>query len=145
MRTRLSRSSNLNSLDSPKAVILAIDDDPATVADIVRILGAGGYTCHCCRDLASAAEQFAAVSPDLVIADLSLAGPNGRLLKESIRREVGYLDVPLMFLSNAQGPDIIHRHGECGGVYYVRRPLNVLVLLELVDKALSKPQLTGVS
>jgi DNA-binding response OmpR family regulator len=144
MHVRLSPSSKLNQCDSPKAVILAIDDDPATVADIVRILGAGGYTCHCCRDLAGAAEQFGAVSPDLVIADLAIAGPNGCLLKESIRREKGYLDVPLMFLSNAQGPDIIHRHGECGGVYYVRKPLNVLVLLELVDKALWKPQLSGV-
>jgi CheY-like chemotaxis protein len=130
--------------DNAKAVILAIDDDPATVADIVRILGAGGYTCHCCRDLDSAAGQYGVVSPDLVIADLAIAGPNGCLLKESIRRENGYLDVPLMFLSNAQGPDIIHRQGDHGGVYYVRKPLNVLVLLELVDKALWKPQLTGV-
>ena len=144
MHIRLSPSSKLNQSDSPKAVILAIDDDPATVADIVRILGAGGYTCHCCRDLETAAEQFGQVSPDLIIADLAIAGPNGCLLKESIRRERGYLDVPLMFLSNAQGPDIIHRHSENGGVYYVRKPLNVLVLLELVDKALWKPQLTGV-
>jgi DNA-binding response OmpR family regulator len=142
MHIRLDPSSKLNHGDSPKAVILAIDDDPATVADIVRILGAGGYTCHCCRDLDSAASQFECVSPDLVIADLALAGPNGYLLKESIRRERGYLDVPLMFLSNAQGPDIIHRQGDCGGVYYVRKPLNVLVLLELVDKALWKPELT---
>ncbi|MEX2137621.1 MAG: response regulator [Pirellulales bacterium] len=144
MHIRLDPSSKVENSDTPKAVILAIDDDPATVADIVRILGAGGYTCHCCRDLDGAAEQFGVVSPDLVIADLSIAGPNGCQLKEAIRREAGYLDVPLMYLSNAQGPDIIHRHGECGGVYYVRKPLNVLVLLELVDKALWKPQLSAV-
>jgi hypothetical protein len=29
-------------------------------------------------------------------------------------------------------------------VYYVRKPLNVVVLLELVDKALWKPQICAV-
>jgi CheY-like chemotaxis protein len=126
----------MESFDGQKTVILAIDDDPIVVSDIVRILGTGGYTCHCCRDLAGAVEQFHAVGPDLVIADLAIAGPNGRRLTEAIRREVGYLDVPMMFLSAAQSPDIIHRHGEVGGTYYLRKPFDVVVLLELVDKAL---------
>jgi DNA-binding response OmpR family regulator len=139
MHIRPPHSGN-NQSDSAKAVILAIEDDPATIADMVRILGAGGYTCQCCRDVQSAAAQFAAGSPDLIIADLALVGPNGYLLKESLRREHGFTDVPLMYLTNAQGPDIVHRHGESGGVYYVRKPLNVVVLLELVDKALWKPQ-----
>ncbi len=142
MHIRLPHSGEPNRSDSTKAVILAIEDDPATIADIVRILGAGGYTCHCCRDVSGAAREFAAVSPDLIIADLAIVGPGGYLLKESIRREHGFLDTPLMYLTNAQGPDIVHRHGEKGGVYYVRKPLNVVVLLELVDKALRKPQLS---
>jgi len=122
--------------ESQKAVVLAIDDDPEIIADIVRILSTGGYTCHCSRDLAGAVEHYQTVAPDLVIADLAIAGPGGRRLVDAIRREVGYLDVPMMFLSTAQSPDIIHRHGEVGGTYYLRKPFDVLVLLELVDKAL---------
>ena len=135
---------NVNTLETQKAVVLAIDDDPAIIADVVRILNTGGYACHCCRDLAGAVEQFQSVNPDLVIADLGIAGPNGRRLIEAIRQEVGYVEVPLMFLSNAQGPDIIHRHSEAGGVYYLRKPFDVLVLLELVDKALWPARLATV-
>jgi CheY-like chemotaxis protein len=133
-----------SSSDAPKAVVLAIDDDPATIADLVRILGAGGYSCHCCRDMASAAEQFAAVRPNLIIADLGLAGPNGRLLSEALHGASGFDEAPRMFLAQSHGADVVHRPGPRGGVYYVRKPLNVVVLLELVDKALWKPQICAV-
>src|SRR5687768_5577683 len=105
MRMHLAESRRkMDSFDGQKAVILAIDDDPAIVSDIVRILGTGGYTCYCCRDLAAAVEQFQAVGPELVIADLAIAGPNGRHLTAALRREIGYLDVPMMFLSATQSP-----------------------------------------
>jgi CheY-like chemotaxis protein len=122
--------------DGHKGSVLAIDDDPAVVADLARILAVGGYLCHCCRDLEGAVERFRVCAPDLVIADLGLVGPNGYRLVEAISREIGYLEVPMMFLSNAQGPDVIHRHGSSGGAYFLRKPLDVVVLLELVDKAL---------
>lgn len=122
--------------ESFKGSVLAIDDDPAVVADLARILSVGGYQCHCCRDLEGALDRFRACTPDLVIADLGLVGPNGYRLVEAIWREIGYVDVPMMFLSEAQGPDIIHRHSDAGGAYFLRKPLDVVVLLELVDKAL---------
>ena len=134
---------NVNAIENQKAVVLAIDDDPAIIADVARILNTGGYGCYCCRDLASAVEQYQAVTPDLVIADLAIVGAGGRRLVEAICREIGYVEVPLMFLSNTQGPDIIHRHGDAGGVYYLRKPFDVLVLLELVDKSLWSSRLAA--
>jgi DNA-binding response OmpR family regulator len=122
-----------------KAFVLVIDDDAANAADMTRILGMGGYECHCCRDLDSAFSQFRATPPDLVIADLSIVGPKGWRLTELLRREIGYVEVPLMFLSRRQVPDIIHRQGEYGGAYYLRKPFDLVVLLELVDKALWSP------
>jgi PleD family two-component response regulator len=126
-----------------KGGILVIDDDPATLADLTRILSMGGYTCHCCRDVDSAVAQFHETPPRLVIADLGLVGPNGYRWNEALSREIGHVDVPLMFLSNAQHPDIIHRHSDSGGAYYLRKPIEVVVLLELVDKALWNRRLAG--
>ena len=122
--------------ETHKGLVLAIDDDPAVVADLARILSVGGYACHCCRELSAAVERYRSEPPDLVIADLGLVGPNGYRLKEAVRREVGYMEVPMMFLSDAQGPDVIHRHSESGGAYFLRKPLDVVVVLELIDKAL---------
>ena len=122
--------------DGHKGSVLAVDDDPAVAADLARILSIGGYLCHCCRDLEGVVERFRVCPPDLVIADLGLVGPNGYRLVEALSCEIGYTEVPMMFLSDAQGPDVIHRHGSCGGAYFLRKPLDVVVLLELVDKAL---------
>ncbi|MHB8901140.1 MAG: hypothetical protein ACYC6Y_20520, partial [Thermoguttaceae bacterium] len=49
--------------------------------------------------------------------------------------------VPVMFLSGAQIPDIIRRSHAVGGTYYLRKPFDPGVLVELVDKALWMPQL----
>jgi DNA-binding response OmpR family regulator len=119
-----------------KGGILVIDDDSSTLADLTRILSMGGYTCHCCRDLATAVEQFHENTPRLVIADLAIVGPNGYRLNQALYPDFGHMSVPLMFLSSGQHPDIIHRHGDNGGSYYLRKPIEVVVLLELVDKAL---------
>jgi DNA-binding response OmpR family regulator len=131
--------------DGHKGSVLAIDDDPAVVADLARILSVGGYLCHCCRDLEGAVERFRTCAPDLVIADVGLVGPNGYRLVEALYREIGYLEVPMMFLSDAQGPDVIHRHSTAGGAYFLRKPLDVVVLLELVDKALWSHRLAAAS
>jgi CheY-like chemotaxis protein len=124
-----------------KGVVLLIDDDAASLADMVRILGLGGYDCRCASDLDQAVEQLRETVADLLIADLAMAGPGGRRLLERIHRAVGYFEAPLMFLSRGQGPDIIHRHGDYGAAYYLRKPFDVMVLLELVDKSLCAPRL----
>jgi hypothetical protein len=46
-----------------------------------------------------------------------------------------------MFLSRTQVPDIIRRSQEAGGAYFLRKPFDPQVLLELVDKALWMPRL----
>jgi hypothetical protein len=51
--------------------------------------------------------------------------------------------VPAMYLSSGQIPDIIRRHDEMGGSYYLRKPFDPGVLLELADKAMQMPVLTG--
>ena len=62
---------------------------------------------------------------------------------ERPKQEAGLGDVPLMFLSGAQIPDIIRRAHAAGGTYYLRKPFDPQVLLELVDKALWMPHLIG--
>jgi CheY-like chemotaxis protein len=95
--------------------------------------------------LEGAVERFCNSALDLVIADLGIVGPNGYRRVEAVRRETGYMDVPMMFLSETQGPGVIHRHGGAGGAYFLRKPLDVVVLLELVDKALWSHRLAALS
>ena len=46
-----------------------------------------------------------------------------------------------MFISSSQLPDIIRRSHDAGGAYYLRKPLDPEVLIDLVSKALWLPHL----
>lgn len=124
-----------------KANILVIDDDPDIIAGLAKALSAAGYVAHCCRDAEGAIECIRRITPDLVISDINLNGANGLQLCERLKKEEGLGDVPFMFLSGAQIPDIIRRSHEVGATYYLRKPFDHHVLLELVDKALWMPHL----
>jgi CheY-like chemotaxis protein len=126
-----------------KANILVIDDDPDIIAGLAKALSAAGYVAHCCRDPEGAIECIRRVPPDLVISDINLNGANGLQLCERLKKEEGLADVPFMFLSGAQIPDIIRRSHEVGATYYLRKPFDHHVLLELVDKALWMPHLVS--
>ena len=53
----------------------------------------------------------------------------------------GNEDVPVLYVSNSQAPDIIRRSHDAGGAYYLRKPFDPEVLIELVGKALWMPHL----
>ena len=132
------------SLDSHTISVLLIENESDVLAGLAKTLGAAGYTCHCSCDRASALELAPQVQPDLIIADINLAGTSGLALCEQIQQQPGLSDVPMMFLSGAQIPGIIRRSHAAGGVYYLRKPFDAQVMLELVDRALSTPVLVQV-
>jgi CheY-like chemotaxis protein len=116
--------------------ILAIDDETESLAEITELLSAAGYKCLCARDAVSAGEVLQQATPDLIISDINLAGYNGLTICEQLKHDAGLGHIPVMFLSAAQVPDIIRRSHSVGGTYYVRKPFDPTVLLELIAKAL---------
>jgi len=126
-----------------KAVVLVIDDDADIVAGLAKVLTAAGYSAHCSSNAEGAIECVRKLTPDLIISDINLGGYSGLELCQRLRKEEGLTDVPLMFLSGAQIPDIIRRSHEVGATYYLRKPFDHNVLLELIDKALWMPHLVG--
>jgi len=128
-------------LSAEKPTVLVIDDDPDIVASLARVLTTAGYNSMCCHDYDGAIDSVRDNSPDLIISDINIAGQSGLRLCETIKRDMGMSHVPVIFLSGAQIPDIIRRAHEAGGTYYLRKPFDPQVLLELVDKALWMPHL----
>ena len=122
-------------------LILVIDDEVSVLNEVASVLKRVGYNCHCCST-AEAAIEFAGANPlDLIISDINLDGHSGLEMCERIREDQGLGDVPVMFLSGAQIPDIIRRSHAVGGTYYLRKPFDPEVLVELIDKALWMPHL----
>ena len=131
----------MNKPDQP--LVLLIDDEAQVLGELAAVLASAGYACHCC-DNAEAAVRFAGTTPpDLIISDINLDGHSGLEMCERIKTDHDLKDVPVMFLSGAQIPDIIRRSHAVGGTYYLRKPFDAEVLLELVDKALWMPHLVS--
>jgi CheY-like chemotaxis protein len=123
-----------------RITILAIDDEAESLARLAQVLGNAGYECHCAQDAQAAAVSIQEAAPDLIISDINLAGYNALAICEQLKHEGGLVSVPVMFLSASQVPDIIRRSHALGGTYYLRKPFDAAVLLELVAKALPSAQ-----
>jgi len=131
----------MSSTSQEPAVILIIDDDAITLTGIAAVLNMSGYECHCARDRAAALKGVRTLMLDLIICDVNLAGESGLALCRELRSEPGMDEVPVMFMSSAQIPDIVRRSHDAGGAYYLRKPFDPEVLIELVGKALWMPHL----
>ena len=131
----------MNTLGAQQTLILVVDDETELLDEVAGILTGAGYACRCCTTPEEAITTAAAVVPDLIISDINLCGQSGLEMCQRIKQHASLADVPLMFLSAAQIPDIIRRSHAAGGTYYLRKPFDPEVLLELVQKALWMPHL----
>ncbi len=127
--------------DSRQPMILVIDDEPEVLGEVAAVLDRAEYACHCCSTPEAAIEFAKSTLPDFIICDINLAGHSGLKLCERIKEDPALENVPVMFLSGAQIPDIIRRSHAVGGTYYLRKPFDPDVLIELVDKGLWMPHL----
>jgi CheY-like chemotaxis protein len=127
-------------LSRSQYTILALDDEADALEQLAEILSAAGYACRTAASGRDAAAAIRESVPDLIIADINLAGYNGMTVCEKLVQDAGLAHVPVMFLSSAQVPDIIRR----SHTYFVRKPFDPTVLVELVAKALPAEQLTAV-
>ena len=130
-------------LESQRPLILIVDDEQEVLDEVAKVLTNANFACHCCTTAEAALAEAEANPPDLIISDINLHGHSGLEMCEQIKENHGLVNVPVMFLSGAQIPDIIRRSHAVGGTYYLRKPFDPEVLVELIDKALWMPHLVA--
>lgn len=123
------------------AQVLVVDDEPTILQEVASALAGVGFHCHCCTNAEAAMAMAETSPPDLIVSAINLRGHSGLRMCERIKEKPMLADVPVMFLSGAQIPDIIRRSHAVGGAYYLRKPFDPSVLVELVDKVLGTPHL----
>ena len=141
MNSAFVNSPSAASLQREPAEILLVDDDALALTATAETLELAGYVVHQAEGRQAALKTARNVALDLVICDVNLAGASGLELCRDLRKLPGLEDVPMMFVSATQLPDIVRRSHEAGGAYYLRKPLDPEVLVELVGKALWLPHL----
>ena len=115
-----------------RPLVLIVDTQQSTLKQVGELLTANGYECRG-YDLAEFAIYEAVRTRfDLVIANTQLRRQSGLAMCEEIKRYSASAEAATLFLSTTQVPDIIRRHHAIGGAYYMRKPFDPRVLVELV-------------
>jgi len=122
---------------------LVIEEKQEILQQVTSALASGNYSSCCCTTAEGALAAAEETPPDLIISATSLNGESGLELCERIKQHQGLETAPVMYLSGGQIPDIIRRHDHMGGSYYLRKPFDPDVLLELVDKSMQTLAMAG--
>jgi CheY-like chemotaxis protein len=130
----------MSDFGSEKPLVLVVDDEREVLDEVMAVLAKASFACRCCTTSEEAMAAVQAMPPDLIVCDVNLQGESGLELCEQIKHLPGLEEVPIMFLSGAQLPDIIRRSYASGGIYCLRKPFDPDVLVELIDQAIGVPQ-----
>ena len=112
----------MNSPQRDQPLVLVVDQDQGVVDAISAFLAGAGYGCHSCLTAEAALEAAPGLRPDLIIADVSLQGLSGLEMCQQIKQDEALAEVPVMFLSAGQIPDIIRRRDAGQASYFLRKP-----------------------
>jgi CheY-like chemotaxis protein len=123
-----------NRPESPR--VLLIESDSEILNDLSAVLNEAHFQISYCGDAAEALERIACEPPDAVVSDAVLNELSDGDFCRQVKQQPGMKDVPVMFLSPAQTPDIIRRHDGNGGTYYLRKPCDPQILLQLLEREL---------
>jgi CheY-like chemotaxis protein len=124
-----------------RAAILVIDADTLSLTATAAVLNCAQYEVYCATDPLAAIGEARLRDLDLIVCDLDVGGVEGSSIVEEIRRLPERSDVPVMYSSACQQPEVIRKSHAHGAVYHLRKPFDPQVLLELTERALWLPHL----
>lgn len=124
----------MNALNKP--VVLVIDPDPLTLTAIAAMLDSAQFKVYCARDKIAAIKGATHLALDLIICDESVDDADGEEVISDLRAIPNRDDVPILYMSHRQLPDIISRNTQAGVAYHIKKPLEPARLMDTIDKAL---------
>ena len=127
--------------DHMRASILVVDSNSESLFTMAAILIAHHHKVQTARDGAHALKMACHDSLDLLITDTRLKDKTGINLIQEIHQFPDHADLPVMFVTANQTPDVIRRTYDTGAAFHLKKPIDPTVLCELVDKALWLPHL----
>ena len=121
--------------------ILIVDEDELSLALIRASLETRDYAVHSAFTCDQALDIAAKEQLDLVICDFDVRADTGVHVQTLIQRVPRNTDVPFLFTSASQIPDVISRRRNDRNVFFIRKPFEHEAFLELVEFAMWMPNL----
>ena len=105
--------------------VLVVDDEAATRKGLSELLTDAGYACTAVESFQEANDIAQVNPPDLLITDIRLKGYNG------LQLVFRFPDLPAIVMTG-YADKVLEREATRAGATYIRKPLNVNELLQLV-------------
>jgi len=122
-----------------RARILLVDDDPMITQLITDMLSLDGYDVDTAPNGIAALEKVQGRRYDLILTDLHMPELDGAALYRELTRRQAHPPRRIIFLTGTAGESEAHRLVQETGLPVLRKPFNVVDLLELVQKTLGSP------
>lgn len=117
--------------------ILVVDDTPANLALLLKLLRGEGYRVFVVESGERALAQVAFINPDLILLDVQMPGLNGFETCAQLKRNVTTAVIPVIFLTVEGDLQQKVRGFEVGGVDYILKPFSDAEVLARVHTHLT--------
>ncbi|MFT3754406.1 MAG: EAL domain-containing protein [Pseudoxanthomonas sp.] len=138
-------SSNTSAADksndaSPYRVLI-IEDDRSQALFAQSVLRGAGMQAEVQTQTDGVLEAIERFQPDLVLMDLHMPGQDGMRLTQHIRRQPGYLHLPVVFLTGDPDPERQYQVLESGADDFLTKPIRPRHLIAAVSNRILRARL----
>ena len=120
-----------------KGNILVVDDTPANLRLLARILSEHGYKVRLIPNGSLVKGAIQTAPPDLILLDIKMPGLNGYEVCQRLKEDEQTRDIPVIFISALDETiDKVKAFG-IGGVDYITKPFQLEEVLARVETHLS--------
>jgi DNA-binding response OmpR family regulator len=118
--------------EKPSPLVMCVDDDPAALKSLARILGRHGYRVATFEDPQGVLGAIPRIGPDVAVIDVLMPGIDGRELSRQIREQ--YRGLFPIVMHSARSTDADRAAGfRYGADYFLPKPCDPHQLLDVVD------------
>jgi DNA-binding response OmpR family regulator len=105
------------------ARLIAVDDDPSTLAALQALLEPRGYTVETVDDASLFWERLESAAPELAIVDFDMPQVSGIDLCQAVRSDPVWQSLPVLMLTAYRDPELLRRAYRAGVDDFVSKPI----------------------
>jgi EAL domain-containing protein (putative c-di-GMP-specific phosphodiesterase class I)/ActR/RegA family two-component response regulator len=125
---------------APRGRVLIVDDDPAQIRTIGRVLRLHGYEVESAGNGAEASRVLRPDAFDVILSDIAMPGMDGIQLLKFVRDR--NLDVPVVLITGEPAVSTAVKALEFGAFHYLTKPVELPDLEVVIDKAVCVHRMT---
>lgn len=118
--------------------ILVVDDHAGARRRLVHELRNQGYAVEGAEDIASFEKLYEAMSPDVILTDVVLAGVQGDQICKQLKARLGDRKIPIVLVSALPESELKVRAQRSGADAYFRKQDGLPMLIQMLEELLSE-------